>query len=230
MTTPDLRTEATRIADWLARMAETLGGGDQADTYGRIEKRIRTALEATRPTAEPTTERDWHTDDVTQAVSDLLVDWTAQFEPDPPGSVAREILGLLGWPHTYQPNNPHVLEACQARAELERLREGLLAQGVDLDDDALPVVDRALRVLAIRAELLDSQSAQLDQVVRLHVERDEAVTELRRLRAGIETARDALDNMLNHAQRRCAMADTILRALLADSPETAPNASEGGHA
>ncbi len=77
---------------------------------------------------EPTTDRDWHAVIAQVLHADLCVidaPWPCDDEAEHFGLATRivDALGLRGWPHSYQPNNPHVTAAREARAEAERLRE-----------------------------------------------------------------------------------------------------------
>lgn len=82
-----------------------------------IERDLAAAYDAWK--AEPTTDRDWHAEIVQGLTRRVLDTWLDQDGNDDELSVAKitvqAILDSLGWPHTYQPDNPHVEAARQSR-------------------------------------------------------------------------------------------------------------------
>lgn len=81
-----------------------------------------------------------------------------------PGLIADRILAALtsaGWPHTYQPDNPHVTAAREARAEVERLT----AERDDARALADEVTARLNRVAAQRDDLRERADTLTRRVI-----------------------------------------------------------------
>lgn len=201
--------------------------------------------------AEPTTDRDWHTEIATVIASHL-------FGAPSPGPEDRRLaakivdaLDLHGWPHTYQPDSPHVEAARQARAELaaaeaEAARRDAVvrllwdATGIPADQEA-EFVAGGIRQMVDTARITRTQlrpqlaRAEAD-LAQARAERDKAVAELRLLRTGIRAAYDAaVAEPITTGVCRCGRATVTserngriaaLGALLADSPETALRTTE----